>query len=320
MKILILAGGFATRLWPLSQKRAKPLLLINGKTILAHLFEKIPENYEVILITNKKFEKSFQDEIKKIGKESQTTIFCEESFSDAEKLGALRAVSLVCKELQIDENIFVFAGDNLLPELDLKKLSIKDDQSALIVREVSTLAEARKFGVVSQYSEKQKGEYEVSAFAEKPHAPKSKLVSTGFLSIGKNLLPILHAFAEKHPDNLGNIFGEFLRKKKTVIARKVSGEWFDIGSFETYLEAHKKIQEKNICQASQEKNNTFSGKIFIGEGSEIKDSVLHNVIVYPNTNIENCILSNCIIDTGCELSGIDLNQKLIRQNTILKNS
>ena len=39
MKALILAGGFATRLWPLCENRAKPLLLLNGKTILAHILE-----------------------------------------------------------------------------------------------------------------------------------------------------------------------------------------------------------------------------------------------------------------------------------------
>ncbi|NTU69922.1 NTP transferase domain-containing protein, partial [bacterium] len=61
MKAIILAGGFATRLWPLSEQRAKPLLPIAGKAIVSHLAESLPEDVELIISTNEQFEKSFKD-------------------------------------------------------------------------------------------------------------------------------------------------------------------------------------------------------------------------------------------------------------------
>lgn len=314
MKVLILAGGFATRLWPLTENRAKPLLLLNGKTILSHIIKKIPQDLEIILLTNKRFEADFLKEIKNIGR-NKIDIFLEDSFSDGEKLGALGAISEAIKHYQINENILVLAGDNLLPDLAIEDLFCEEDESKLAVRELEDLHAARKFGVV----ELEKEGRGVIGFEEKPENPKSKLVSTGFLSIGKNLFPILHDFAEREPDALGGIFPELLAQGKKVSAVNVKGDWFDVGSFETYLEAHKKIQSEKVKKDSKvrEHGNRFLGKVFLGKGCEVKNSVLIDTIVYPGTKLKNCRISNTIIDEGCDFSGLDLNQKLIRKNTRL---
>jgi len=319
MKVLILAGGFATRLWPLSEVHAKPLLLINGKTILAHLFDIIPASAEVILLTNQKFAADFRAELTLIGRKTQTEIFCEDSVADGEKLGALGAIAAVCKEYEIDENIFVFAGDNLLPNLTVADLACEETQAKLAVREVKTLDEARKFGVVEVKPSK-KLDLTVTNFEEKPEKPKSKLVSTGFLGIGRTLLPALIEFAAAEPDALGGVFPEFLHQGAEVLARKVDGDWFDIGSFETYLGAHEQLQREPVLlgKSVKKSQNTLSGKVFLADGASVKNCKLHNVIVYPNTKLSNCIISNSIIDSDCDLAGVDLNQKLIRRNTNLQ--
>ncbi len=157
-----------------------------------------------------------------------------------------------------------------------------------------------------------KGELLISR--KKPENPTSKTVSTGFMAIGKDLLPILHDFAKKQPDALGGIFPELLAQGKSVFAEIVAGDWFDIGSFETYLEAHQDLQAKNLLSIgkSREKNNKYSGKVFIGENCVIENCKLHNVIIYPNTTLKNCHISHSVIDENCHLEGLDLNQKLIR--------
>jgi len=307
MKALILAGGFATRLWPLCENRAKPLLLINGKTILAHILEKIPTDMETILLTNSKFFADFQTELKNLGREN-VEIFCEDAYSDGQKLGALGAISAVSREKNIQETILIFAGDNILPNLKIEQLFCTDNQAKIAAREVSSLFEARKFGVL----EIKNGQ--VINFAEKPTNPTSKTVSTGFMAIGKNLLPILHNFAKKSPDALGGIFPELLLRGKKVLAEVITGDWFDIGSFESYLEAHQKLQKEHILisKKSREKNNKYSGKVFIGKNCVIENCKLHNVIIYPNTTLKNCHISYSVIDENCYLKGLDLNQKLIR--------
>lgn len=307
MKILILAGGFATRLWPLSEKHAKPLLLLAGKTILAHILEKIPREADIALLTNKKFENSFRSELDSLGRKN-VEIFCEDAYSDGEKLGALGAISVACQALKIDDNLLVLAGDNLLPELRISDLECDADSARIAVRQLETQDEARKFGVVEVMGEK------VIGFEEKPASPRSTLVSTGFLFLGKNTLPIVHEYAKKSPDALGGIFPELLRKGVSVSAVKVGGEWFDIGSFETYLEAHKSLQSEDVVLGKnvQEKNCTYSGKVFLGENVVVENCMLHDVIVYPGTVLKNCHIATSVIDEDCILKGLDLSQKLVR--------
>lgn len=312
MKVLILAGGFATRLWPLSECHAKPLLLLGGRTILAHILEKIPHETETILLTNQKFKSSFRKELKQLERK-KVQIFCEDAHSDGEKLGALGAIAAVIDELKIDENILIFAGDNLLPSLQIEQLFCDEREARIAVREVATLYEARKFGVVEIQDNI------VKNFEEKPASPRSKIISTGFMSIGQTLLPILCEFAKKHPDALGGIFPELLKRGIRVTAEKISGEWFDVGSFETYLQAHRALQKKPfvIAKNVSEKENQFSGKVFIGNGATVKNCQITDSIVYPQTILRDCVISQTIIDENCDLAGLDLNQKLVRAGTKL---
>lgn len=312
MKAFVLAGGFATRLWPLSERHAKPLLLLNGQTILAQILEKIPPEIETVILTNSKFESDFQKELSRIGR-SRATIFCEDAHSEGQKLGALGAISAAAKELEIDESLLILAGDNLLPQLRIEQLFCSEDEARIAVRSVDSLDEARKFGVVEQE------EGRVTAFVEKPEKPASTLVSTGFLSLGKQLLQSLHSVAKKSPDALGGIFPELLRSDVPVSVTEVEGEWFDVGSFDTYLAAHQKLQLLPLLlgQNVRQYNNRFSGKVFLGEGAVVKNCTLHEVIVYPGTRLENCVISRSVIDQDCRLAGLDLNQKLIRAGTKL---
>jgi len=322
MKYLILAGGFATRLWPLTESRAKPLLLLNKKTILAHIISKIPKNSEIIILTNKAFINDFKQETKKFKNQYDIKIFEEDAESDGEKVGALKAVSLTIKHYKINENIFILAGDNLLPALDLKFLKGESSESVLAVQKVKDLYEARKFGVVEVEKVEKKILMPVIGFEEKPENPKSTLVSTGFMFIGKNLFKDLHDFANIEPDALGGIFPYLLKQKCTVKSYLVEGEWFDVGSFETYLEAHQKLQKQTLVKmdSTQEKNNVYEGKVFLAENSNIENCTIIDSIIYPGVKLKNCHIARCIIDKNCDLEGLGLSQKLIRQNTCLKET
>ncbi len=321
MKVLILAGGFATRLWPLTERRAKPLLLLNGKTILAHILEKIPQDIEIILLTNQRFRSDFILELQRLGRRN-VEIFLEDAVSDGEKLGALGAISAAIDHYTIREDIMVLAGDNLLPDLKFSALVCRPDNAKLAVRDVEDLYEARKFGVVgiksSEFKElnSKPKEQRIVDFEEKPAKPKSTLVSTGFMSFGRELLPILQDFSKKEPDALGGIFPTLLEAGKEVLAISVGGEWFDVGSFETYLSAHKVLQKsKEPVIRGRVRNSELVGSIYIGEGALVENSVIVDSIIYPGTKLINCRISNTVIDEDCHFEGVDLNCKLVRRNT-----
>jgi len=241
-------------------------------------------------------------------------IFCEDACADGQKLGALGALSAVCRQRNIHDSILVLAGDNLLPGLSVEQLYCSIRGAKIAVRRVENEYEARKFGVVEVDGDR------VVRFDEKPDDPKSTLVSTGFLSIGKDWLPALHEVAAASPDSLGGIFPELLRRGADVRAVEAPGEWFDVGSFETYLEAHRELQSKLLIAGKRvrERENELSGRVYLGDGAVVENCQLHDAIVYPGVRLTDCVISNSVIDENCRLRGLDLNGKLVRSGTRLE--
>src|SRR3989344_4686281 len=131
MKAFVLAGGFATRLWPLTEKRAKPLLPLAGKPLLTHLVEKIPKDMQITVSTNAVFAKDFEMWREGCHAERRRSmtggkspfasaqgdtvkILIEDTGHEGEKLGALGAVAKWVTEQKIDDNILLLAGDNYI--------------------------------------------------------------------------------------------------------------------------------------------------------------------------------------------------------------
>ena len=109
MKCLILAGGFGTRLYPLTINKAKALLDYQGKPLLSHLVEMVPHNIDVLVSINKRFESDFQGWRQSIDRPVE---FClEEACNNEQKKGAVSALNLWIKQKGITEDLLVIAGD-----------------------------------------------------------------------------------------------------------------------------------------------------------------------------------------------------------------
>lgn len=318
MKAFILAGGFATRLWPLTEHRAKPMLLVDGRPILAHILEKIPQETETFLLTNSRFAPDFETYLETVSHSVQ--VFREDAHSDTDKLGALAAVSAAIKHFEINDDLLILAGDNLLPALNFSSLAPEANQARLAVYQLDDRLSARSFGVVELGKKREDGLYEVAGFEEKPEQPKSSCVSTGFMGIGKQLIPALLDFSTQEPDALGGVIPEFLRKNLDVLAQEVDGDWFDVGSYEAYLAAHKCLQQQDVVleDGAELHNTQCQGKVYIAAGAKVQDCVLVDAVVYPNTILADCHISQSVIDQDCHLEGVDLSRKLVRQRTTLQ--
>ncbi len=155
----------------------------------------------------------------------------------------------------------------------------------------------------------------VTKFSEKPPEPDSTLVSTGcYIFPSKNLVDIVN-FAKKSADHLGAIF-EYLLGKTPINIFRFEEPWIDIGSFQAYLEAHKKLQKENLVSPDAKlENTTLGNSIYVAENCQIRDSFLENVIIMKNCQVQDCQIKNSIIDENCTLTGIDLDHKMIRQGT-----
>ena len=315
MKAIILAGGFATRLWPLTEKRAKPLLLLKNKALVSHIVETLPESVEVIISTNKVFEEDFIEWKQKEYPDRNIEVFIEDSATDKEKIGALGAVSLLIQQKNIQEDLMVLAGDNYFGFSMKDFIDRYESNPLLAVFDIEDKKRASQFGVVVSKNGKT-----VDNFEEKPINPSSTLVSTGaYIFPQKNLGDIVE-YAEEHNDDLGGIF-EFLRSKnQTINIFSFKEPWFDVGSFQGYLEAHKALQQDSIlCEHNTELIQTeLQGAISIAENCHIENSTLDNVILFPGVKIKNAELRNCIVDSNCKIYDLDVSYKIIREGSVLK--
>ncbi|TSC97511.1 MAG: glucose-1-phosphate thymidylyltransferase [Candidatus Peregrinibacteria bacterium Greene1014_49] len=323
MKAFILAGGFATRLWPLTESRPKPLLPLAGKPILTHLVEKIPKDIPITVSTNAVFADAFHQWQSQIANR-QLQILIEDTRHDDHKLGALGAVAQWITDTKIDDDILLLTGDNYLGcSLESFIQSARPDTPLLAAHDIGDLERAAQFGTViidkSQIINRKSQIVPISSFQEKPLNPRSTLVSTGCSLLPRSTLPILVAYAKEHPDNVGGIFEEFLRQNIPVDAFLFSEPWFDIGSFEAYLEATTALVGKNILtgESTTLENAQCSGSVVLGNGTIVRNSTLENVVLFENCTIENCDLRNCICDEECILKGIDLQKKMLRKGTKL---
>lgn len=313
MKVIILAGGFATRLWPLTEHNAKPLLPIAGKPIISHLVEKLSDEHEVIISTNKVFEAAFL-KWRNSFPHKKIEIFVEDSGSEDFKKGALGATALVIQEKHIQEDLMLLTGDNIFG-FELEDF-IKEfrDSPILAVYDVKDLEEAKKYGVVVTKGDK------VSEFQEKPAEPKSTLASTGCYIFPKSCLGDIVSYAKEKKDDLGGIFEYFMEQGRDVHYYAFDEYWYDIGSFSAYIAAHKDLQNKVIKEANvYEMGNTqCNGAVWIDHDSVIEDSTIEDSIILEGARIHNCSIRNCIVDEGCELSNVDLQWKIVRKGTVIE--
>lgn len=115
MKCLILAAGYATRLYPLTENFPKPLLEVQGKTILDHLIDDIDTLGaidEYVVISNHKFYPCFEKWASESAK--RITVVDDGTTSNETRLGAVKDVEFAIERLGIDDDMLVIAGDNLL--------------------------------------------------------------------------------------------------------------------------------------------------------------------------------------------------------------
>lgn len=233
MKAIILAAGYATRLYPLTLNKPKTLLLIGNKPMLNYIIEKIEQINEVdiiYIITNNKFFNQFSEWSKTYKSKKQVKILNDNTNSNENRLGAIGDVDFLINREKIDDDIIVIGSDNMF-EFDLRNIiAFYKTKNAPVTAlyDVKTKERAKLYGVVS-IDKKNK----IMSFKEKPQDPESTLISTCIYIYPRRCLYRIKEFLEEKslPDKPGSLV-EWLHKKEDVYGYSFTGEWFDIGTFE----------------------------------------------------------------------------------------
>ena len=235
MKCIILAAGYATRLYPLTKHTAKPLLKVGDQTILQHILdkvEKVDEIDDIYIVTNDRFYRDFCDWVATYAGDKAIEVINDHTTSNDNRLGAIADIQYVLREKDIQEDIMVLAGDNLF-ELELTAfVDFYHEKQAdcITVHELNDTEEIKRSGVVQV-----DGSGKVTDFEEKPAAPKSNLAVPPFYMYQKETLPLIDQYLSEgnNPDAPGN-FIPWLIQHKDVYAYPFTGIRYDIGTLESY--------------------------------------------------------------------------------------
>lgn len=237
MKCILLAAGYATRLYPLTENMPKSLLKVAGITILEHILHKIeevPEIDEVILVSNERFYCQFQDWVNGYDAKKNIQVLNDLTTDNDHRLGALADIQFAIEQEQIQDDILVMAGDNLFDFslTDFVGYYNSKKTDCILVHELADQRALRRTGVVTINED-----YKVTHFEEKPQEPKSNLAAPPFYIYRQATLPFFRQYLNEghNPDAPGH-FIPWLITKATVYAYSFKGSRYDIGTFESYRE------------------------------------------------------------------------------------
>ena len=233
MKCLILAAGYATRLYPLTENFPKPLLEVKGKTILDWLVDDIDSSGLVdqyVVISNHKFVGHFEKWAS--AKKQNMAVLDDGTSTNETRLGAVQDIQFAIDSLKLDDDLLIIAGDNVL-DFSLKtfiQYALQKKTSCIMRYFEPKLERLKKSGVLVVENDGL-----VIGMQEKPQEPKSTWCCPPFYFIVKKDIPMVAKGIEEGcgTDAPGS-FIAWLYKKVSVYAMKMPGKRYDIGTLENY--------------------------------------------------------------------------------------
>ncbi|PIY83931.1 MAG: hypothetical protein COX96_00210 [Candidatus Omnitrophica bacterium CG_4_10_14_0_2_um_filter_44_9] len=241
IKAIILAAGYATRLYPLTLNIPKPLLRITrSKTVVDFIVDDLQACglvKEAIIVTNKKFYGDFLKWSKACSKNIEVSIVNDGTSSNEDRLGAIGDIYFAVKKKKISCDTIVIGGDNLFDKgfSNFFKFALdKKPFASLGLFDIRDKMEATRFGVVSVDQSSC-----VSSFEEKPLKPKSTLVATCLYYFPLETLSLLEKYIhdpKTSKDAPGNYIRWLLGQDRAYGFTLSKGHWHDIGHFESYKE------------------------------------------------------------------------------------
>ena len=243
MKVIILAAGYATRLYPLTLTRPKPLLPVAGKPMVEYVLDNLAPIGgldRIYVVTNAKFAEQFQQwsaDYRNSKAKLNFTIVNDGSTDDTNKLGAIGDIHFVLKTQGVDDDVIVVAGDNLFSEkLEAFGHFCREKKAPVVaVYDVKDLEQVKKYNAITLADDGH-----ITFFEEKPKNPTNTLSAIALYYYPRATLPLIKQYVAEgnNPDQPGRLI-QWLYPRVPVYTWTVPGLWYDIGSKETLQEANR---------------------------------------------------------------------------------
>ena len=230
MKCLILAAGYATRLYPLTENFPKPLLEVGGKPILDWLIDDIGSTAdEFVVVSNHKFAPIFSDWAEK--KDAPITVVDDGTETNETRLGAVRDIQFAVEQLGLDDDLLVLAGDNVL-DFSLRSFidyACRAKTSCTMRYREEDPAKLRRAGVSELDGERLIG------FEEKPAVPRSNWCTPPFYYyIRPDVKRIVEAIADGCGTDAPGSLVAWMCRHSVMHSMVMPGKRYDIGNLESY--------------------------------------------------------------------------------------
>lgn len=231
MTCIVLAAGYATRMYPLTLNFPKPLLEVGGKKIIDWLLDDINESgvNNIVVVSNHKFYDQFLAWAKT---RNNITVLDDGSTENDNRLGAVKDIEFAIEKANINDDLIILAGDNVL-DFSFKGFIdyAKEKNSTCIMRhEQNDISKLRKTGVIT-IDENEK----VIEMEEKPEEPKSNWAVPPFYYYTKEDAKLIkEAIIDGCKTDAPGSFISWLIKKRPVHAYLMKGNRYDVGSIEGY--------------------------------------------------------------------------------------
>ncbi|MCU4719166.1 NDP-sugar synthase [Halapricum hydrolyticum] len=320
MHAVVLAGGYATRLWPITKNRPKMFLPVGEAAVIDRVLSDLESDdriEDVYVSTNERFAEDFETHLRESDFE-KPRLSIEETTAENEKFGVVGALAqLVEREGIGGEDLLVAAGDNLI-SFDVDEFIDSFEAygaTTIAAYDVGSLEKATEYGVVELDGDR------VVDFQEKPDDPTSTLVSIACYAFPSEAIRFEEYLAAgNNPDEPG-WFVQWLVEDDDVYAYSFDEAWFDIGTPESYLEAvaWELDGENRIADGATVENAEIGSNVHVADGAEIIDSTLERSVVFPETTVRDCELRDSIIDRDTHLANLDLGGALIGAHTKIAN-
>ena len=235
MNCIILAAGYATRLYPLTIDNPKPLLKVKDKTILDWLVDDIENSGEIdkyIVVSNHKFAQNFEVWAQSKSISDRIIVVDDGTTTNETRLGAVADILFAQKKLDLNGDLMVIAGDNVLDFSLCRFIEyFKNKNASCIMRYYEESYERCKKSAVLEFD----ADDVVTSMEEKPEIPKTQWLAPPFYIYTKEDAKKIEIALERGcgKDAPGS-FAAWLSSQTTVCAMEMPGKRYDIGTVESY--------------------------------------------------------------------------------------
>ncbi|HOK18393.1 MAG TPA: sugar phosphate nucleotidyltransferase [Caldisericia bacterium] len=309
---VILAGGFGTRLRPLTINIPKPMVPIANKPILHHIIKLLKKNgikdLIIILYYQPELIKDYFKDGEKFGVNIKYII------SD-EDLGTCGATALAKDYLKDD--FLVISGD-VLTDFNLSEIinfHLKKKSIATIT--LTRVSNPLQYGIVITNEDGK-----IVRFLEKPSWGEvfSDTINTGIYILNPKIFDFVPE--KKEFDFSKNLFPLLLKKELPIFGYISSGYWKDIGNVKEYKIAHEDIIKGQVeIEIEGERASRIGSDIWMAEDCKIKNikNLLGTVVLGNNVKIGNSRIFNSFIGDNVEIEdGVEISDSIIWENTKIK--